>query len=87
MEPIVRTALIAGVMGAIAASAVGRERTRIDNLVIGGSFTAFAAYRDPRNSTTATVLLALGEGLLWGITDRMAPHVKELIWPGGKATA
>lgn len=79
------TVITAGMVGAIAAALTGRERTRIDNLLIGGLFTAFAAYRDPRDTPHGTVLVALGEGMLWGITDRMAPRVKELIMPSGEA--
>ncbi len=82
---VIETVVTAGLVGAIAASLSGRERTRIDNLLIGGVFTAFAAYRDPRSTPQGTVLVALGEGLLWGLTDRLAPTMKELVMPSAES--
>lgn len=88
MNDATQTAILAGFAGALAACASGRARTRLDNLIIGGTFTAFAAYRDPRRSAGGTLLVAIGEGLLWGVTDRLSPKLKELIMPGGSpATA
>lgn len=81
MSPAARTSICAGFVGAFTAMMLGRERTRLDNLIIGGIFTAFAAYRDPRGSEPATIAVAVLEGALWGLTDRMAPKVKDLLTP------
>jgi hypothetical protein len=59
----------------------GRERTRIDNLLIGGLFAGFAAYRDPRATPGSTLAVAAIEGIIWGVTDRMVPVIKEKIMP------
>jgi hypothetical protein len=75
------TPLAAYGVGATVAVLTGRERTRFDNLVIGGTFTAFASYRDPRASVASTLLVAAIEGAIWGVTDRVVPHVKEALLP------
>jgi hypothetical protein len=75
------TPLAAWVVGASVAVATGRKRTRFDNLIIGGTFTAFAAYRDPRATVAATLFVAAIEGAIWGITDRLVPSVKESLLP------
>lgn len=77
----VGTAVMAGLLGALVATSVGRPLTRFDNFIIGGLFTGFAAYRDPRASAMGTFLVAIGEGALWGGTDRLAPHIKDMIMP------
>ncbi len=81
MSPAARTSICAGFVGAFTAMMLGRDRTRVDNLIIGGIFTAFAAYRDPRGSEPATIAMAVLEGALWGFTDRMSPVVKDLLTP------
>lgn len=81
----VGTALICGMLGAVVSTLCGRERTRVDNLIIGGLFTGFAAYRDPRNSLEMTLLVAAIEGAIWGITDRTTPMLKDFLMPVEKA--
>ncbi len=83
MTGLVQTALIAGTVGAFMAAMTGRERTLIDNVLVGGLFTALAAYRDPRATSLATVSVAAVEGLIWGATDRLIPAFKERIMPSG----
>jgi hypothetical protein len=73
--------VLSGIVGAIVAVATGREKTRIDNFIIGGLFTGFAAYRDPRSSLGLTLLVASIEGAVWGITDRTTPLIKEALLP------
>jgi len=72
---------LAAAIGATAAMLTGRERTRIDNLLIGGLFAGFAAYRDPRGTPESTLAVAAIEGIVWGVTDRLVPVIKEKIMP------
>lgn len=74
----------AALVGAGVAVLSGRERTRLDNLLIGGLFTGFAAYRDPRATVLQTLVVAAIEGLIWGVTDRIVPEVKEALLPSGE---
>lgn len=71
----------AAAVGALVAVLSGRARTRIDNFVIGGLFTGFAAYRDPRATVLQTLAVAAVEGAIWGITDRIVPEIKESLLP------
>ncbi len=73
----VLTILLAGMIGASAAALIGRERTQIANLVVGGVFTGLAAYYDPQNSSVLTIATAAVEGAAWGVADRVVPIVKE----------
>lgn len=73
--------VLSGIVGAIVSTYTGREKTRIDNFIIGGLFTGFAAYRDPRSSPSLTLIVAVAEGAIWGITDRMTPMIKEALLP------
>lgn len=75
------TPVVSGMLGAGVAVACGRPHTRIDNTLIGGLFTGFAAYRDPRATVTMTIIVALVEGAIWGITDRTTPLIKEALMP------
>jgi hypothetical protein len=75
----VQTAMAAGIVGATFAVLTGRQHTRLDNLMIGGLFTGFAAYRDPRASMASTLLVAAIEGTIWGVTDRVVPHIKDAL--------
>ena len=68
-------------VGAAVAVATGRERTRLDNFMIGGLFTGFASYRDPRANVWQTLMVAAVEGAIWGITDRIVPQIKEALLP------
>ena len=77
----VQTAIMAGVIGALVATMVGRSHTRVDNLMIGGLFTGFAAYRDPRATFGGTIAVAAVEGAIWGITDRVVPQIKDYLMP------
>lgn len=77
----VQTAILAGLVGATVAVLAGRARTRVDNLVIGGLFTAFAAYRDPRATVVGTLAVASVEGAIWGVTDRLVPQLKDYLMP------
>ncbi len=77
----VQTAILAGLFGATVAVLSGREHTRLDNFMIGGLFTAFAAYRDPRGTVLGTVAVAGVEGAIWGATDRIVPHIKDYLMP------
>jgi hypothetical protein len=77
----VKVAVAAGALGATIAVLVGRPITRIDNMVIGGLFTAFAAYRDPRGTTTGTLFVAAIEGAIWGATDQLVPKLKDYLMP------
>ena len=70
------TVLIAGLMGAASASLIGRERTRIANLAVGGLFTALMAHYDPQGSAVMTIATAAIEGAVWGATDRFVPALK-----------
>ncbi len=74
----------AGIVGAVVAVLTGRPRTRIDNLLIGGLFTGFAAYRDPRATILQTLAVAAVEGAIWGVTDRIVPEMKEALLPSGE---
>lgn len=78
------TPIAAGIIGALIASGVGRQKTRIDNALIGGLFTGFAAYRDPRNTVWLTILVAAVEGGLWGAFDHTTPLIKDIIMPPTK---
>jgi hypothetical protein len=82
MNALVKTALVAGFIGAGVATVAGRQRTRVDNLLVGGLVTALTAYRDPRATDTSTWIVAAVEGLAWGLTDRLVPALKDLIVPG-----
>jgi hypothetical protein len=73
--------LLSGIVGATVAAALGRSHTRIDNTLIGGLFTGFAAYRDPRATVASTLVIAVVEGAIWGITDRTTPLIKEALMP------
>jgi len=75
------TPLVSGVVGAIVAVALGRPHTRVDNTLIGGLFTGFAAYRDPRATVASTLVVAVVEGAIWGITDRTTPLIKDALMP------
>jgi len=77
----VKVAVAAGALGATIAVLVGRRITRIDNVVIGGLFTGFAAYRDPRGTTTGTMIVAAIEGAIWGATDQFVPKLKDYLMP------
>jgi hypothetical protein len=82
------TPIVSGVLGAIVAVAIGRVHTRVDNTLIGGLFTGFAAYRDPRATVASTLVVAVIEGAIWGVTDRTTPLIKEALMPsheGGEA--
>ena len=81
------TPLAAGIIGGIVACIAGRERTRIDNFVIGGLFAGLASFRDPRANIAQTLLVASIEGLVWGATDRIVPEIKEKILPAEVAPA
>jgi len=73
--------ILSGIVGAITAVALGRPHTRVDNTLIGGLFTGFAAYRDPRASVASTLVVAVVEGAIWGITDRTTPLIKDALMP------
>ena len=73
--------VLSAVLGATVAVALGRSHTRVDNTLIGGLFTGFAAYRDPRASIASTLVVAVVEGAIWGITDRTTPLIKEALMP------
>lgn len=75
------TPVLSGLIGAGLAVALGRPHTRVDNTLIGGLFTGFAAYRDPRATVASTVLVAAVEGAIWGVTDRTTPIIKEWLMP------
>jgi hypothetical protein len=75
------TSILAGMLGSVIAVVVGRPQTRLDNALIGGLFTGFAAYRDPRSSFNMTLLVAVIEGAIWGITDRTTPLIKNALLP------
>lgn len=77
----VGTAVLCGMLGSIVAVLCGREHTQIDNFIIGGLFTGFAAYRDPRDSLEMTMLVAAIEGAIWGFTDRTTPMIKDFLLP------
>mgnify|MGYP001584766699 CR=1 FL=1 len=79
--------ILSGVVGAITAVALGRPHTRIDNTLIGGLFTGFAAYRDPRASVASTLVVAVVEGAIWGITDRTTPLIKDALMPTHESEA
>lgn len=73
--------ILSGVVGATIAVAFGRRHTKLDNTLIGGLFTGFASYRDPRETVASTLLVAAVEGAIWGITDRSTPHIKNWLMP------
>jgi hypothetical protein len=77
----VQVAMMASMVGATVAYATGRAHTKFDNFVVGGAFTGFAAYRDPRATLLGTLLVAAVEGAIWGATDRIVPHIKDRILP------
>lgn len=74
-----KVAVAAGVLGAAVAVVIGRSHTRVDNMLIGGLFTGFAAYRDPRSTLAGTLLIAAVEGAIWGVTDQLAPKIKDYV--------
>lgn len=75
------TPILSGILGATIAVALGRPHTRLDNTLIGGLFTGFAAYRDPRATVASTLVVALVEGAIWGVTDRTTPLIKDALMP------
>jgi len=75
------TAFLCGMLGSVVAVLCGREHTQIDNFLIGGLFTGFAAYRDPRDTLESTLLVAAIEGAIWGLTDRTTPAIKDFLLP------
>jgi len=77
----VQVAMMASMVGATVAYLTGRTHTKFDNFIIGGAFTGFAAYRDPRASLLGTLLVAAIEGAIWGGTDRVVPGIKDWILP------
>ena len=77
--------VLSGVVGATIAVALGRPHTRFDNTLIGGLFTGFAAYRDPRETIASTLLVAAVEGAIWGLTDRSTPLIKDWLMPSHAA--
>ena len=85
-KPIL-VSLMAGLIGATIAAATGRENTRLENTLIGGLFTGFAAFRDPRASTGMTLVVAAAEGAIWGLTDRTTPMIKDWILPPAELPA
>jgi hypothetical protein len=74
-------------LGSVIAVLCGREHTQVDNFIIGGLFTGFAAYRDPRDSMEMTLAVAAIEGAIWGLTDRTTPMIKDLLMPVHKPEA
>ena len=77
----VQTALVCAMVGAAAAVLIGRKKTQVDNFMIGGLFTGFAAYRDPRATVLSTMFVAAIEGTIWGVTDRLVPQLKDVLLP------
>lgn len=77
----VQVAIMSAMVGATVAYATGRPHTKFDNFVVGGAFTGFAAYRDPRASLLSTLFVAAIEGAIWGVTDRIVPHIKDRLLP------
>lgn len=75
------TPLLCGLVGGALAAVIGREKTRIDNFALGGLFSGFAAYRDPRASVGGTLLVAIVEGAIAGVADRLVPELKEALLP------
>lgn len=75
------TPFLAALVGATAGCLSGRERTRLDNFLIGGLFTGSVAFRDPRANVAETLVVAALEGLIWGITDRLIPELKDKLLP------
>lgn len=71
------TIIVAGLAGGIAASALGRSRTRIANLVIGAAFTSAMSYYDKPGGRALTVAVATAEGAAWGAADRLIPMAKK----------
>jgi hypothetical protein len=82
-----QTAAVAGLVGGLCATLIGREKTRIDNAVLGALVAGFAAYRDPRDSTVSTIGVAIVEGVLWGTFDRLSPKIKDLFLPASESVA
>lgn len=76
------TILLSGAFGGIAASLIGRERTRIGNFAVGALFTGLMAYYDPQKSIAWTVATAAVEGGVWGLTDRYVPELKHAVIGG-----
>ena len=77
----VQVALMAGMVGATVAVLIGRQRTQVDNFMIGGLFTGFAAFRDPRATVSTTLFVAAIEGAIWGVTDQFVPKLKDVLLP------
>lgn len=76
-----QTAAVAGIVGGLCATVIGREKTRIDNAILGALVAGFAAYRDPRATVAGTVGIAAVEGVLWGGFDRLSPKIKDIFVP------
>lgn len=68
---VLLTALIAGVV----ARYIGRPVAKFENTIIGGIAAGFSAYRDPRDKLWKQLLVALGYGATWGLTDVYVPIV------------
>ena len=68
---VLLTALIAGLV----ARYLGRPVAKFENTVIGGIAAGFSAYRDPRDALWKQLLVAVGYGATWGLTDVYVPMV------------
>jgi len=68
---VVLTAIIAGIV----ARYIGRPVAKIENTVIGGIAAGFSAYRDPRDALWKQLLVAVGYGASWGLTDVYVPII------------
>jgi hypothetical protein len=68
---VLLTALIAGIV----ARYLGRPRAKFENTIIGGIAAGFSAYRDPRDALWKQLLVAVGYGATWGLTDVYVPKL------------
>jgi hypothetical protein len=78
-----RNVILAAVVAGVSGRYTGRRRASFENTVIGGIYAGFSAYRDPRADLATQLVVALGQGATWGLTDVYFP--KLLDWVSGRA--
>ena len=84
LQDSIPTPILAGLIGGVMASLIGRDKTRVDNMLVGAIFTGLAAYRDPRANGDTTIAIAAMEGAAWGIADQVIPKVKDMFSPSSE---
>lgn len=76
---VLLTAIIAGIVSRY----TGRPVAKFENTVIGGIAAGFSALRDPRDKLWKQLLVAVGYGASWGLTDVYVPKILDLFSAAG----